>query len=646
MLGRLPHGRGFWFGMTLVLATLLAYAPVVRNELINYDDPQYITSNPHVARGLTGENVCWAWTTFYAANWHPLTWLSLQLDVQLWGRRPGGLHVMNVLLHAANVLLLFGWLSRLTGQTGRSALVAALFALHPLHVQSVVWATERKDVLSTLFWLLSMWAYAFYAARPNGARYGLVVLAFAMGLLAKPMLVTLPFVLLLLDYWPLGRLHLPGTEVKCPAVSWRWLVLEKVPLLALAVASCVVTVVAQHSGGAVYGLARLTIGGRLANALSGYGWYLAKTAWPADLAAYYPHPWEEWSGLAVLGSVVVLGLVSTALLWKWRRPWLVVGWLWFLGTLLPVIGLVQVGDQAVADRYTYVPHIGLFVVLVWGSAEVLDRLRWPMRWQVGLASSVLVLLSACTWTEVGHWQDSKTLWTHALAVAAPNSNAYYLLGNAQLESGNVEEAIASLNMALKLPQASDPLLAGRSHGLLGIAHAVRGEDETAIAHLLRAAELFQGLDRQLATLAQYHLGLAYRRRGQSAAALAAFRAAVENGPEFAPAHLELGNELIGRKLFREAETECLVAVQQSPDNAEAHNRLGVALAGQGQSERALRSFDEAIHLGPELKMAHVNRGALLSGLGRLDEAAADYQTALQLNPKSAVVWNRLGLLRA
>ena len=208
--------------------------------------------------------------------------MSLQLDAQLWGSRPAGFHALNVLLHAANVLLLFGWLSRLTGQVGRSALVAALFALHPLHVQSVVWAAERKDVLSTLFWLLSMWAYAFYAARPNGARYGLVVLAFALGLLAKPMLVTLPFVLLLLDYWPLGRLQLAGTDDKRPAVSWRWLLLEKVPLLALAVASCVVTVAAQHSGGAVYGLAALTIGGRLANALLAYGWYLAKTAWPAD----------------------------------------------------------------------------------------------------------------------------------------------------------------------------------------------------------------------------------------------------------------------------------------------------------------------------------------------------------------------------
>jgi tetratricopeptide (TPR) repeat protein len=451
----------------LVVLTAAAYGPVWHNGFINLDDETAITQNPDVLGGLTPRDVRWAWTTFHTGNWIPLTWLSLQLDTDLSptlsdGRHapdPVLFHAQNLFWHAATVVLLFWTLRRMTGAVWCSAFAAALFAVHPLHVESVAWATERKDVLSTFFLVLTVLAYARYAERPSARRYLLVLACFVLGLLAKPMLVSLPFGLLLLDFWPLRRWGwgVPpsvesGGKKEKPARDRRggkrgaqavaslsgtsarrglgWLLVEKLPLIALAAAASAVAVVAQRSSDAVWSAAELPADQRLANTAASYGWYLARTFWPAGLGLFYPHPHEHWRWGAVLaGGAVLLAVTVTSLAGARRWPWLTVGWLWFLGTLVPVIGIVQVGDQAHADRYAYVPHIGLFVALAWSAAALLDRLRVPTVLRATAAAACLVGLAALTWVQVGYWHDSGTVWEHTLAVTRDNHRAHYNLAN-------------------------------------------------------------------------------------------------------------------------------------------------------------------------------------------------------------------------
>ena len=407
----------------LVVATLATYGDLRTHQFINFDDDIYVTGNPPVQDGLTLKGLTWAFTTMHGGLWIPLTWLSFMVNSQLFGLHPGGFLLTNLLFHIANALLLFLWLLYLTRTLGCSFLVAALFALHPLHVESVAWATERKDVLSTFFWLLTMWAYVWYAERPRLGRYLLILVCFSLGLMAKPMLVTLPFVLLLLDYWPLGRLRLKGPAAAAaspkpgPGVTIKRLVWEKSPLFVISALSIVVTFYAQKEAGAISTLQTLPIANRLANAMVAYGSYLGKMFWPAHLAVFYPHPGHNlpiWQALAAGLALAVLTLL--ALRQARRHPYLLVGWLWYLGTLLPVIGLVQVGGQAMADRYTYVPFIGLFIVVVWGMADLAARWRAPKFLLPVGAGVVLSALMVCTWVQVSYWRDSITLYEHTLEV--------------------------------------------------------------------------------------------------------------------------------------------------------------------------------------------------------------------------------------
>jgi hypothetical protein len=448
------HLRSVYLCAGLVLLTLVAYLPLWRNDFVDFDDEGYLTKNPAIQQGLTWSGVTWAWTNDEAPYWFPITWLSFLFDTHFFSTRtshgqvmlcPAAFHGQNLIWHMANVLLLFGLLHRFGGARWRGFLVAALFAVHPMHVESVAWATQRKDVLSAFFGLVTVWAYVCYLQHPGWRRYLAMAMAFLLSLLAKPMLITLPFVLLLLDYYPLCRFG-PAT----PALATRgvlkrapfgWLVLEKLPLIALAGVIAGLTLETRDRHSALVSLDLLPLSARLANALTAIGWYLSTTFCPCRLAVLYPHPYRNWSLFPVLAGAASFLFVTALSLWQARRrPWLITGWLWFLGTLSPVLGLAQGGTQAWADRFSYWPHIGLLVVIVWGLAELVERCRIPVvvssaAWTLALASFVVL-----TAVQVSYWRDSVTLWEHALAVTVDNDQAHQHLARAYRQCGRLEEA--------------------------------------------------------------------------------------------------------------------------------------------------------------------------------------------------------------
>ena len=535
-------GRAHWFCLALIAANLIVYASVWHHDFVNYDDDQYVSTNTVVLRGLTWHSASWAFTTGYAVNWHPLTWLSHMLDVQLYGLDPGPHHLTNLLFHIANTLLLFGLLRRMTGALGGSAFVAGLFAVHPLHVESVAWVAERKDVLSTLFWMLTLWAYVEYVRRPGLRRYWAVLLFFALGLMAKPMLVTLPFVLLLLDFWPLGRMGLGPN----PADGWAlsrdgWattvrLVWEKLPLLALTVMSSIVTLVVHRRGGAVISLGATPLNLRVANALVSYVAYIGQMLWPARLAVLYPYA-QSLPGWWTAGAFLGLMAISVAVIRAGpRRPYLLVGWLWYLGTLVPVIGLIQVGDQARADRYTYIPLIGLFIVVAWGVPDLM--VRWPFR-RIALPAAAGLVSLACVIAARGqlrYWQDSTTLWTHALAVTTGNTIVHNNLGVVLADQGKLEEAIAHYSEALRIKADS-----ADAHNNLGVALADQGKLEEAIAHYSEALRIQPDY-----ADAHNNLGVALADQGKLDEAIAHFSEALRIKPDYIKARDNLRLTLVSR----------------------------------------------------------------------------------------------------
>lgn len=582
-----------------LLAVIVAgtYLQATGHGFINYDDPLYVTENNHVSAGLTLKGVMWAFTTFHAANWHPITWLSHMVDAQLFGLNPAGHHLTNVFLHVSNTLLLFFLFEGSTGSLWKSLVLASLFGLHPLHVESVAWVAERKDVLSTVFWLLTMLAYGRYASCQRKTSYMLALVFFALGLMAKPMLVTLPFVLLLWDLWPLQRYSPVKGEGKPPLL----LLLEKVPFFILTAASCVITYHAQQAGGAISDMKSVPFDFRLINAFDSYWDYVWKFVWPQKLAVIYPLP-----AIRILFGGIVAGsglMAVSAVFWYWRQryPFLLVGWAWFLGTLVPVIGLVQVGEQAMADRYTYVPSIGFFLMVVWGVSSIARYYRSGTKFVTVLAMAICIALVPSTWIQVGYWRNSVTLFSHATKVVPGSVTALRNLGEAYAKQKNLAAARIAFQEALRLWPDND-----RTHVEWGLVLETAGNYDEALSH---------------------------------------YREAVRINPGNADAHNDMANILLNRGNLIEALSHYREAQRFDPKNPEIAYHLGVALATKGDVAAAELQFVRALQLRPDFPEAHYNLGVALAKTGRFAEAKSHFAEALRINPSLAEARQALEAIR-
>jgi protein O-mannosyl-transferase len=599
--------------------TLGLYWPLTTHDFVSYDDGIYITENPHVNTGLNWPNIAWAFQTGYAGNWHPLTWISHLVDVQWFGLRPGWHHLVNILFHSANTVLLFLLLNRMTGAIWRSAFVAALFGWHPLHVESVAWASERKDVLSAFFFMLTVMAYVKYAAKleirnpkseasskfevRNGRVYYILALVlFGLGLLSKPMLVTVTFLLLLLDFWPLRRFQFAkynvpsATELQNSKTPPLRLLLEKLPFFALTIASSVATFMAQKGGGAVVSLKVLSFSERLANAIVACAIYLRNIFWPANLSILYPLR-ADIPVLAVIISIVVLLAVTAWTVLRLRSsPHLAVGWFWYVGMLVPVIGLVQVGMQQMADRYTYLPIIGVFIMVAWEVPTLSDS-GYRAKALALAASLILVVCLALTSRQLGYWQNSETLFGHAAQVTKNNYVAFSNHGQALFKQGRVEEAIAEYEKAIALDSTLDAARLGLSEGLMQ-----QGKFDEAILQLTKVLEL---------------------------------------NPENSAAQLQLGI-LRGRQgKYDEAIAALSEVLRRNPDDLAAHNNLGNVLTLQGKNEEAVKHFEKAVQISPKHASAHNNLALAYKNLGRTADAIAEYREAIRLNPEQIEAINNL-----
>jgi Tfp pilus assembly protein PilF len=554
--------RRAFVSLLLVVLTVAVYAQVASFGFINLDDAGYVRDNANVLAGLTPEGVVWAFTTTSQANWHPLTWLSLQLDASMGGSSPGVYHTTNFVLHVAGVLLLFLLFARMTGGVWRSALVAALFAVHPLHVESVAWVAERKDVLSTVFGLLTFHAWLCALERPGLKFRVLTVAAYAASLLAKPMMVSLPILLLLLDVWPLRR-----------AEPLRRLVVEKAPLFVLAAVSCIVTVIAQSKGGAVQSLTHYPLSGRAGNAAVSYVRYLTKAVWPSGLSIYYPYPYEGLRAWEVGGAVLLLAAVTYACVRaRQRAPYLFFGCLWYLVTLVPVIGIIQVGSQAMADRYTYVPLIGPFAIVAFGLPELIERaLPRSRRLAVALpaAASLLmvVALAAAAWRQAGYWRDSVVLFERALAVTKDNAMAHSSLAYALYDRGQVDRAVEECEAAIRI--APDM---GEAQSNLVQGYLAQGRMEEAAARTREALRL-----RPNDARTHVNAGLIARMEGRDDDAMSSFREAIRLDPDEQPAHLNYGAILVAHGRLDEAIVQFQEAVRLRPSDGRARKALAQTL---------------------------------------------------------------------
>jgi protein O-mannosyl-transferase len=581
-----PEKRNAVVCLLLAVATLAIYNPVNRHPFVNYDDDRYVTENPHVRQGLTAETIGWALTSTEQANWHPLTWMSHALDVSLFGLNPAGHHLTSVLLHGVNVVLLFLILTWATNRLWPSLFVAALFALHPLNVESVAWIAERKNVLCTFFFLLTLWAYGWYAKKPSWKRYFPVFLLYAAGLASKPMVITLPFALLLLDYWPLERAGVKGTATRS---DWPSLILEKLPLFALSAASAVITMRAQQAGGAIRTAAEVSMGARLANAIYAYAIYLYKLVWLSGLAPLYPHAGDSLSALRVYVAGAVLVAISAAV-WKFRaRRYLPVGWLWFVGTLVPVIGLVQVGEASMADRYTYIPLIGIFAMIAFGLADWAQQNHFERRLGVP-AGIVLLALAAVTHRQIAYWQSNEALWSHTLAVTGNNFVAENNLAGALILENKEEEAYPHFEAAARI-NPRDPM----SHSNLG-------------------------------TYFQHH--------NQMPEAAAQYEAAIQLTSDptlLAQVWANLGAAQLALHEDDQAHASFEHASQYNPGQFNAWLGLGLLAEKQGKLQDAMSDFSHSIEAQPTAK-AYLELGRVLEQLGRKTDALDAYQHALKISP--------------
>lgn len=566
MLRTFDTSRKLFICILLVVMTLAVLWSVKDYEFIHYDDDLYVVNNPKVQEGLTIESIKWAFTSTHTGNWYPLTWLSLMLDYELYGLNPAGYHWTNLLFHIANTLLLFFLLSRITGTVYKSAFVAALFAMHPLHVESVAWVSERKEVLSTFLWMLTMGAYVKYVEKPGIIKYLLVLIAFSLGLMAKSMLVTLPFVLLLMDFWPLERFLrrqpidsiIISNQIQTTSTGHdtaiRRLFYEKVPLIALTIPVCIVAIIAQRQAGALFPFESFSVALRVANALISYVLYIWKMLIPSNLSVFYPHPgiWPMWQ---VILSGLFLLLVSAAVLRMGRRyPYLLVGWLWYLGTLVPVIGLVQIGSQAMADRYSYIPLIGLFIMAAWGSADILKKYHYRRAILASLAVVTIIGSATVTSQQLRYWQNGITLFRHNIATTTPNYINHYNLGVTLMEKGNYTEAISEFQKALQL-RPDIPA----SHNNLGVSFYRKGEIQQAINEYKATLRL-----KPDHVNAHMNLAMVFYQQGDLEASISHLRDALRLQPKLAYAHYQLALALQKQGKVEEAKSHYETAIQINP----------------------------------------------------------------------------------
>jgi len=687
-----------FLSVALALSTFVVFLPIAWNDFVNYDDPDYVTANAHVRSAVSWSNIAWALKTSHASNWHPLTWLSHMIDWQVFRDHAGAHHLVSLGFHIGNTVLLFLLLRKLTGALWRSAIVAGLFALHPMHVESVAWVSERKDVLSGMFWMLTIFSYSAYVERRSHARikgiqsgaskipstfpskvpascfYVLSLVLFALGLMSKPMLVTLPFVLLLLDYWPLGRWSMndgssdkpstnPQTENARASLPSKvvMLLLEKVPFFVLSFLSSYVTFLAQQKGGAVS--TSISWIARLENALVSYARYLGKMVWPHKLSVLYPHP-GDWPAIQVIGSALLLVLISGAVLLLWRRrPYLPIGWFWFVGTLVPVIGLVQVGVQSMADRYTYIPSIGFFIVLVWGTADILnvqeELKRVPGTWfKAGVLATFLSLLACAslTFKQVQYWRNSEALFSHAVEVTKGNYLAYNNLGFYLSHQGKILDAMENYRKSLEINPGYEDALNNMGYALAGQkkprealpyyqaalrvrpnhveVHNNLGNALADLGEIDQAMEQYEIVLRQQPNHVDAHnnLGIALAMKGRLDEGINHFKQAIRQKPNDAGAHSNLGNALAAQQKFKEATQEYQESLRLKPDDAQANNNLGNVLAQQGLLDEAIVRYQRAIQLNADNPEAHFNLGMALARQGRRAEAVIHLKEAMRLRP--------------
>jgi protein O-mannosyl-transferase len=587
----------------LVSITWLVFGQTLGHDFVNFDDHVYVYDNPLVTRGISVDGIVAAFVHSHARNWHPLTTISHMLDCQLYGLKAGGHHFTNVLLHTVAVLLLFAVLREMTGALWRSAFVAALFAIHPLHVESVAWVAERKDVLSAVFFMLTLFAYTRYARAPSIRRYLAVTLLFALGLMSKPMLVTLPFVLLLLDYWPLRRFEKP-VPVKSKSKIGKWwdrqtiprrLFFEKIPLLTLSAVSCAATLFVQRQSAS--SIDQLPFRWRANNALVACIDYIWEMFWPVRLAVFYPHPNNElslWEVILAIG--LLIAVTATALLLRKRRPYILTGWFWYLGMLVPVIGVVQVGEQAHADRYIYLPHIGLYLLTVWTATDL--TASWRRRREVlGIAATTTIAaLSCCAFIQTSYWKDSERLWTHALEVTSNNDVAHNNLGFLFLRRGELDKAISHFRTALNIrsgnAQTHYNLGAALIHNNLGNALVRKGFADEAIAHYQEAVTL-----RPDYADAHYNFGSVLLQEGRVEEAIAHWQRALAIQPFDGDVHTSLGNALLQKGLVKDAIVHYQRALEIAPQDVLARNNLALILATS--SDASIRNGPKAVKLAEQ-----------------------------------------------
>lgn len=649
----------------MLFVTLAVFARTASHDFINFDDTIYVTDNPAVKDGLKARTIAWAFTATTASNWHPVTWLSHMTDVQLFGLNPRGHHLTSVVLHTASALLLFLLLVQITAAPWQSLFVATLFALHPLHVESVAWVAERKDVLSGLFWTMTLLLYVRYVKKPGAASYLAALACFAAGLMTKPMLVTLPVVMLLLDWWPLNRFRpgespvgvkhassalpafdqhvssaLPafdqdpdtgkaGETFALPLQKNGNLTIiaslkEKLPFLLLSALSSAFTIYAQHHGGAMATLDKAPVGLRISNAIIAYATYIFDTFWPHDLAILYPFPTSIFLGQLV-GAALLLALISAGVIYAGRRfPWLAVGWLWFLVTLLPVIGLIQVGGQSHADRYTYIPLTGLFIMLAWGVPALLERWRYRREALALMAGIAVCAMTAATWHQLGYWRNNITLYRHTLSVTSGN---YLILNNygiAMDQSGDYEAAIKLYQEALRVWPRSV-----FAHNNLGAVLARKGRYAEAIEHYQAALQL-----NPVYVMAMVNMGRSLAGLGRNGEALAQYEQALKLDPASSDVHLNMAILLMKGGQRDLARQHYLTVLQLDPFSTKAPVNMGVELAQQGRLDEAAGYFREALAIDPDSVEANFNFGVFLAKQNRYDEAAERFYQVLRIKPDS------------